>query len=426
MPTFTQTAFSQPAVNYQQVQPNQSIFSQPVVHFQQTQPTQTNQTGQQYPQNPNNVQSQQFQQFQTATISANNAKFLYLGEGNMTLGGIQSKEVGKRCKGKYIVHSPVSLYVHVAVQKENKVRTLVYFRLYRRSLPIFIIMMMQGIHWMELRLGLVGMRIKEGGRQCSAAVYGILCEEEKPTQGLYKVSEDSEQIGHRYGVKDAAAPTHSAFIGAANSGLKLTYSDQQSIVPSVYQTSGRSDNIMKCVLHSFVAENEPDQDMIYEDFDQVDQLEMEELDLKWQNGFIALRRTKSFGSQLIPWCEFGRNHAGRKQDRVRSEMGDDMQFLPSITGIILPLPYKVDIRKHSDKSSDSETYASCDSSLKTKTKDSSPAIIVPCKSKAKSVPAGSRTSSASVMLGDPSTDNDIGIVRSGLLKKLWSGNKENA
>ncbi|GKC77985.1 hypothetical protein Tco_1128759, partial [Tanacetum coccineum] len=42
MPTFTQTAFSQPAV-----------------HFQQTQPTQTNQTGQQY---PNNVQSQQFQQ----------------------------------------------------------------------------------------------------------------------------------------------------------------------------------------------------------------------------------------------------------------------------------------------------------------------------------------------------------------------------
>ncbi|GJT97205.1 hypothetical protein Tco_1092723 [Tanacetum coccineum] len=45
MPTFTQTAFSQPAVNYQQVQPNQSIFSQPAVHFQQTQPTQTNQTG---------------------------------------------------------------------------------------------------------------------------------------------------------------------------------------------------------------------------------------------------------------------------------------------------------------------------------------------------------------------------------------------
>ncbi|GJU00526.1 hypothetical protein Tco_1110864, partial [Tanacetum coccineum] len=45
MPTFTQTAFSQPAV-------------------QHTHPAQTNPTGQQY---PNNVQSQQFQQFQTAT-----------------------------------------------------------------------------------------------------------------------------------------------------------------------------------------------------------------------------------------------------------------------------------------------------------------------------------------------------------------------
>ncbi|GKC71328.1 hypothetical protein Tco_1117211, partial [Tanacetum coccineum] len=97
------------------------------------------------------------------------------------------------------------------------------------------------------------------------------------------------RIGHSYGVKAAAAPTHSAFIGAASSGSKLTYSDQQSIVPSVYQTSGRSDNIMECVLHSFVAENEPDQHMIYEDFDQVDQLEMEELDLKWQMAMLSLR-----------------------------------------------------------------------------------------------------------------------------------------
>ncbi|GJR19754.1 ribonuclease H-like domain-containing protein [Tanacetum coccineum] len=97
------------------------------------------------------------------------------------------------------------------------------------------------------------------------------------------------RIGHSYGVKAAAAPTHSAFIGAASSGSKLTYSDQQSFVPSVYQTSGRSDNIMECVMHSFVAENEPDQDMIYEDFDQVDQLEMEELDLKWQMAMLSLR-----------------------------------------------------------------------------------------------------------------------------------------
>ncbi|GJR39174.1 putative ribonuclease H-like domain-containing protein [Tanacetum coccineum] len=97
------------------------------------------------------------------------------------------------------------------------------------------------------------------------------------------------RIGHSYGVKVAGAPTHSAFIGTACSGSKPTYSDQQSIVPSVSQTSGRSDNVMECVLHSFVAENEQDQDMIYEDFDQVDQLEMEEMDLKWQMAMLSLR-----------------------------------------------------------------------------------------------------------------------------------------
>ncbi|GJW24737.1 ribonuclease H-like domain-containing protein [Tanacetum coccineum] len=51
------------------------------------------------------------------------------------------------------------------------------------------------------------------------------------------------RIGHSYGVKVAAAPTHSAFIGTACSGSKPTYSDQQRIVPSVSQTSGRSDNM---------------------------------------------------------------------------------------------------------------------------------------------------------------------------------------
>ncbi|GKG31580.1 hypothetical protein Tco_0426530 [Tanacetum coccineum] len=48
IPSFTQTAFSQPI----------PTFTQPAAHFQQTQPTQTQQypqTGQQY---PNNVQSQ--------------------------------------------------------------------------------------------------------------------------------------------------------------------------------------------------------------------------------------------------------------------------------------------------------------------------------------------------------------------------------
>ncbi|GJT80385.1 ribonuclease H-like domain-containing protein [Tanacetum coccineum] len=161
----------------------------------------------------------------------------------------------------------------------------------------------------------------------------------------------------------------------------------------------------------------------------------------------------------------------------------------------MPTPYKFDIEETQ------RTYASCDSSLKTKTKDFPPAVdiktlpesdvedpnstagspnSVPCKSKAASVPAGSRNSSASVTaggsdpaasrnrpavnsagrpnptgrvgqaahraaaqskllvglkaqhlfllvdqfcLGDPSTDNDIGIVDSGCSRSM-TGNKE--
>ncbi|GJY34299.1 hypothetical protein Tco_0418768 [Tanacetum coccineum] len=138
MPTFTQTAFSQPAV-----------------HTQHTHPAQTNSTGQQY---PNNVQSQQFQQFQTATISANNAKFPYLEKEKYEIWamkmeywiqnadhnlwrivqqGNSPKRLGKDAKGNTIVHPPVSLDEHVAVQRENKVRTLLLQALPEDHMPDF-------------------------------------------------------------------------------------------------------------------------------------------------------------------------------------------------------------------------------------------------------------------------------------------------
>nr|GFC21775.1 ribonuclease H-like domain-containing protein [Tanacetum cinerariifolium] len=43
---------------------------------------------------------------------------------------------------------------------------------------------------------------------------------------------------------------------------------------------------------SFVAENKPTQQLAYEDFEQVDQLEMEELDIKWQMACLSLRINK--------------------------------------------------------------------------------------------------------------------------------------
>ncbi|GJT95874.1 putative ribonuclease H-like domain-containing protein [Tanacetum coccineum] len=162
MPTFTQTAFSQPAV-----------------HTQHTHPAQTNSTGQQY---PNNVQSQQFQQFQTATISANNAKFPYLEKEKYEIWamkmeywiqnadhnlwrivqqGNSPKRLGKDAKGNTIVHPPVSLDEHVAVQRENK------------------------DIWMAVNAGLVGIEeIKEVKKTCIKQQFAEFSVTEE--EGLHK------------------------------------------------------------------------------------------------------------------------------------------------------------------------------------------------------------------------------------------------
>nr|GEV28867.1 hypothetical protein [Tanacetum cinerariifolium] len=67
--------------------------------------------------------------------------------------------------------------------------------------------------------------------------------------------------------------------------LKLMSKVDQVMVPEALF-------IMEDVLHSFVVKNEPTQQLAYEDFEQVDQLEMKELDIKWQMAMLSLRINK--------------------------------------------------------------------------------------------------------------------------------------
>ncbi|GJZ07006.1 hypothetical protein Tco_0540799 [Tanacetum coccineum] len=240
IPTFTQTAFSQPVFS----QPIPT-FTQPAVHFQQTQPTQTNQTSQQY---PNNVQSQQVLTVPNSSILLTMQNFLSregkYGYGAMKMEywiqnadhnlwrivqqGNSPKRLGKDAKGNTIVHPHVSLDEHVAVQRENKARF--------------------------------------GGNEESKKMRKTMLKQQFTE---FSVTEEEGYKG--YGVKKLCCSHSFCFIGAASSGSKLNYSNQQSIVPPILEFwSFLQHN--ECVLHSFVAENEPDQDMIYEDFDQVDQV----------------------------------------------------------------------------------------------------------------------------------------------------------
>ncbi|GJT44580.1 hypothetical protein Tco_0953295 [Tanacetum coccineum] len=232
MPTFSQTTFLQPVVNYQQTQPSQSVFSQPAIHFQQTQPTQ----------NPNN-------------------------QGN------SPKRLGKDAKGNTIVHPPVSLDEHVAIQRENKMAVKARFggneeskkmrkTLLKQQFAEFFVTEEEGLHkgydkFQKILSQLNQVQVRPDNDDINLKFLRVLPSSWsqvalalKTRGGLDSMSFDDlynklrsleldVRIGHSYGMKAAAAPTHSAFFGAASSGSKPTYSDQQNIVPSVSQMSGR-------------------------------------------------------------------------------------------------------------------------------------------------------------------------------------------
>ncbi|GJU64650.1 hypothetical protein Tco_1246485, partial [Tanacetum coccineum] len=172
--------------------------------------------------------------------------------------GNSLKRLEKDAKGNTIVHLPVSLDEHVAVHWENKVRTLLLQALPEDHMPDFH-------HYDDARDIWMAVKARFGGNEESKKMRKTMLKQQftefsmTEEEGLHKGYDRFQKILSYYGVKAAAAPTHSAFIGAASSGSKLNYSNQQN------------------------------QDMIYEDFDQVDQLEMEELDLKWQMAMLSLR-----------------------------------------------------------------------------------------------------------------------------------------
>ncbi|GJW33101.1 hypothetical protein Tco_0053133, partial [Tanacetum coccineum] len=85
------------------------------------------------------------------------------------------------------------------------------------------------------------------------------------------------------------------------------YSSSTYTAPSNSKTgSHRSGNIIEDVLQSFVADTEPEQQLSYEDFDQIEKLDLEEMDLKWQMAMLSVRSngviaSKEFG--MIAGCD---------------------------------------------------------------------------------------------------------------------------
>ncbi|GKC66261.1 putative ribonuclease H-like domain-containing protein [Tanacetum coccineum] len=97
--------------------------------------------------------------------------------------------------------------------------------------------------------------------------------------------------GSSYDSRGTSSPTHSTFVSAASTNSKMTYPDQSHSTTFTTASSipAASSNVIESVLHSFVAESDPQQQITYEDFDQIGKMDLEELDIKWQMAMLSVR-----------------------------------------------------------------------------------------------------------------------------------------
>nr|GEV59506.1 putative ribonuclease H-like domain-containing protein [Tanacetum cinerariifolium] len=92
-------------------------------------------------------------------------------------------------------------------------------------------------------------------------------------------------------------PSHSAFVSTTSASKKMPYGDSPSYsstttysAPSNSKTGSHgSGNVIENVLQSFVADTEPERQLAYEDFEHIEKLDLEEMDLKWQMAMLSVR-----------------------------------------------------------------------------------------------------------------------------------------
>nr|GEV49700.1 ribonuclease H-like domain-containing protein [Tanacetum cinerariifolium] len=95
----------------------------------------------------------------------------------------------------------------------------------------------------------------------------------------------------------SACPSHSAFVSTTSASKKMSYGDSPSYCSTTTYTapsnskigSHRSGNVIEDVLQSFVADTKPEQQLAYKDFEQIEKLHLEEMDLKWQMDMLSVR-----------------------------------------------------------------------------------------------------------------------------------------
>ncbi|GJZ22415.1 ribonuclease H-like domain-containing protein [Tanacetum coccineum] len=271
---------------------------------------------------------------------------------NIVLNGNSRKKTGRDPKGNIMILPPISVEEHIAVQRETKARTILLQSLpedhmadfhhlddardiwlavkarfggndeskkmrksmLKQEFSEFRVSESEGLHkgydrFQKILSQLNQMQAKPDNEDCNMKFLRALPPSWsqvaitlKTKGGLDYLSFDDlynklrtleidVKGGSSYDSRGTSAPTHSAFISAASTNSKMSYPDQShsTTFTSASSSPTASSNVMENVLHSFVAESDPQQQITYEDFDQIGKLDFEELDIKWQMTMFSVR-----------------------------------------------------------------------------------------------------------------------------------------
>nr|GEX56027.1 ribonuclease H-like domain-containing protein [Tanacetum cinerariifolium] len=137
----------------------------------------------------------------------------------------------------------------------------------------------------------------------------------------------------------SVGPSHSAFVSATSASKKMSYRDSLSYSSNTtYSTSSnsktgshRSSNVLGNVLQSFVTNTKPEQQLAYKDFEQIEKLDLEEMDLKWKMAmlFVSVHKFEQKDGRKI---DFDKKESARFNKKKKKE--EDSKALITVDTLV--------------------------------------------------------------------------------------------
>ncbi|GJV38428.1 putative ribonuclease H-like domain-containing protein [Tanacetum coccineum] len=319
------------------------------------------------PQQQQNIQPQII-----TTVSNNNAKFPYLkkDEYEVIQNGNSLKRTGRDRDERVILLPPTTADKHIAVQRESKVRTTLLQSISDDHVADFHYMDDARDIWNAVKARFGGnaesKKMRKSMLKQEFSEFRI-----SEAEGLHKgydrmqkilsqlnqlkAKPEDEDINLKFlralpsswsqvaltlktkgGLEllsQSTGPSQSAFVGTTSASKKMSYADSPSYTSSTSKVSYAespsfsssttysapssskarslsSSNVLQDVLHSFVAKTELEQQVAYEDFEQIDKLDLEEMDIKWKMAMLSVRVNK-FEKKAGRKIEFDKKEAAR-------------------------------------------------------------------------------------------------------------------